>query len=188
MTRIVLRLALTILLIPAAIISGVLLGMFVDLSYGRLGEEWVVAGAVTWCCVAYAVGYWLIWRGVVAWTARRKVRTAVTAAIGVCAILVLDAAVALSTVYMHQWVPWIMLINGGTTVTWLIVVSVIWAETPRERAARIASAGSTSTLCPACRYDLAGLSNLRCPECGNEFTLGRFQDEQRRRLTPADLG
>lgn len=183
----VLRLALTVLLIPAALASGVLLGLIAAQSFRGLDEEWIAGGAATCCCVAYALGYWLVWRGVVAWTPRRVVRTALAAAIGAGVVIVLDATIVLSSVHSYRWLPWIMLVNGGVTAAWLIVVSVIWAETPRERLARITSAGAASSHCPGCKYDMAGLTNLTCPECGTHFTLGRFQDEHRRRVAPAGV-
>jgi DNA-directed RNA polymerase subunit RPC12/RpoP len=54
---------------------------------------------------------------------------------------------------------------------WLIATVFIWRETPAERGRRVRSAGNAGIACPTCGYNLTGLSESRCPECGNRFTL-----------------
>lgn len=188
MTRVVVRMLLTALLVPAMIVGGSLTGAFLGEFVFPSREDSVAVGTVTACCVGYALGYWLIWRGVVAWTRRRVVRTLLVYALFAGLLLLADAiAYFASGGDFFNRFPWILLVNFGLLAAWLITASLVWTESPRERAARIGAAATSSTLCPACKYDLAGLSNLKCPECGNEFTLGRFQDEQRRRTAPGGL-
>ncbi|MCA9255136.1 MAG: hypothetical protein KDA33_05835, partial [Phycisphaerales bacterium] len=35
-------------------------------------------------------------------------------------------------------------------------------------------------VCPLCEYNLRGLSEARCPECGSEYTWAELQDERRK--------
>jgi ribosomal protein L37AE/L43A len=61
----------------------------------------------------------------------------------------------------------------------------MWVETPRERIERIRDAGPFSHVCPLCKYDMSGLKNLTCPECGVEFTVASWTREQHdRRMAP----
>jgi predicted RNA-binding Zn-ribbon protein involved in translation (DUF1610 family) len=40
--------------------------------------------------------------------------------------------------------------------------------------------------CPKCGYDLQGQSELRCPECGERWTLGELWIAQRDSVTDSD--
>jgi hypothetical protein len=48
---------------------------------------------------------------------------------------------------------------------------LIWRETAAERLARLTAHGMPVIACPLCGYNLAGLTEARCPECGAAFTL-----------------
>src|SRR5207247_1420394 len=54
---------------------------------------------------------------------------------------------------------------------WLIIVTIIWRETPRERSSRLTTTQKHAIVCPSCGYNLTGLQSTRCPECGTMFTL-----------------
>jgi hypothetical protein len=56
-------------------------------------------------------------------------------------------------------------------LAWLIAVTIVWRETPRERAARLKSVNKDAIVCPKCGYNLTGLQGTRCPECGTQYTL-----------------
>jgi len=59
-------------------------------------------------------------------------------------------------------------------VLWLIATVLIWRETPAERAARLAASPASAVACPNCGYNLTGLTESRCPECGSKFTLNEL--------------
>lgn len=72
----------------------------------------------------------------------------------------------------NQWEWWItsgvallVVLTGGVT---LLVVFLLWRDGFRKgwRAAR-----EQPPLCPRCKYNLTGLTQCRCPECGTEFRL-----------------
>jgi hypothetical protein len=67
-----------------------------------------------------------------------------------------------------------MLGSLAGTVFWIIATIVVWRETPAERAARISRAGADALVCPTCGYNLTGLREARCPECGAQFTLNEL--------------
>jgi DNA-directed RNA polymerase subunit RPC12/RpoP len=59
----------------------------------------------------------------------------------------------------------------AVVLTWLAVAVFIWCETPAEPAERIEGSSKSAVACPTCGYNLTGLSEARCPECGTRFTL-----------------
>jgi hypothetical protein len=54
----------------------------------------------------------------------------------------------------------------------------------------VKSRGPYIPLCPVCRYDVSGLPDGRCPECGNRFTHARIRAlwENRRQRKPPGHG
>ena len=70
---------------------------------------------------------------------------------------------------------------------WLIVVTIIWRETPRERALRMKSTNKATIVCPHCGYNLTGLQSTRCPECGTLYTLDELLFGQPS-MAPAEVG
>ena len=67
---------------------------------------------------------------------------------------------------------------GGACALWLIVTTVAWRETRRERSERLRAAGAGTVVCPTCGYNLTGLTEARCPECGSKFTLNELMAGQ----------
>ena len=68
--------------------------------------------------------------------------------------------------------PIAVMIGGGTVpITWVLSTVLIWRETAAERLTRLTAHGMPALACPLCGYDLAGLKEARCPECGSSFTL-----------------
>lgn len=129
----------------------------------------------------FASIYWLLlWHQVVRWTPRRIVNT--VAASMACVLAGLLAGVVLHG-SMGQWPeiePCIILGGCVAVVLWLAVTVLVWRETPRERAERIRLMSSGAVTCPHCGYNLTGLSQSRCPECGTTFTLDALFAGQRR--------
>ena len=63
---------------------------------------------------------------------------------------------------------------ASAVLLWLVATVFIWRETSAERAARLGATGRDSVVCPTCGYNLTGLSEPRCPECGSRFTLDQL--------------
>lgn len=130
---------------------------------------------------------WLIWRGVVSWTPKRRSRTR-WVWLGLLAVCALQGCGwVLTGLDLDFIAPASIVCTVFLTLIALILNFAFWTETPTERAKRMARGGLNRTACPICRYDLAGLTNLRCPECGSEFTFGAIVDENRRREVPSAL-
>jgi|SRR5436853_7567025 len=61
---------------------------------------------------------------------------------------------------------------------WPVMAALAWRETSEDCRRR-----SLTVSCPTCDYDLRGLSECRCPECGEQYTLDSFYAAQLRGLT-----
>lgn len=77
------------------------------------------------------------------------------------------------------------LVMGGLVwiVLWLFGTAIAWRETAGERRQRLEAMGVSALPCPSCAYNLSGLRESRCPECGAAYTLDQLYaavDEQRR--------
>jgi DNA-directed RNA polymerase subunit RPC12/RpoP len=176
MSKLVSRILLAIFMLPLGAVVYILSLIAIESGFGYRNNGYYryretamfgTAGMVTWFFVG---GSWLLlwWRSVV-WTPRRISLTLVSAAgllvAGVMASAAAfassnsagDVTVVFSTILAPLW--------------WLIFTVFIWRETPQERARRVELAGGTAIACPNCGYNLTGLAESRCPECGSRFTL-----------------
>jgi hypothetical protein len=161
------RILLTIALFPLA---GVLNFVFFVTTDDHFEEpmDTIVPCLLT---AAFMIVYWLLlWRKTVRWTSRRITLTFVAA--GVAAFIA--TGVALGMMYVAEYFSddgafyiGIML----TTLLWMVGTAFIWRETRSERSERLARGGGEAIVCPACTYDLKGLRETRCPECGARYTI-----------------
>ena len=75
-----------------------------------------------------------------------------------------------------------VLFGGGVPpIAWVLATVLIWRETAEERMARITAAGTDAVLCPNCGYNMTGLREARCPECGSVFTIDQLVSGQPQR-------
>jgi small-conductance mechanosensitive channel len=136
----------------------------------------LTSSVLTWMVVA---GYWcLLWRSGVNWNSSRIVRTFL-AALGAAFAGVLAGVVATSIISGHDASFGVFIGGVLTIILWLIATVFIWRETAAERAERIKGASESAVTCPNCGYNLTGLSESRCPECGSKFTLDELMALQR---------
>lgn len=190
MSRLVSRILLTVLMFPLASLLYVVTLVFylrsARYSYGpyygmrEVDTANIVSGLVAWIFIAL---YWVqLWRQSVHWSARRVRQTL---------WLVLAAIVAGIVVAM---IVWPIERNFGAFVgsalaplLWVVGTIFVWRETSEESARRMGSAGRGAGLvCPSCGYNLTGLREARCPECGTQYTLDELFAAQPARA-PAEI-
>lgn len=177
MTATMARLVLAMLLLPAT-------GAVFLLSFFALIRPATPPGTlpimIVWLIVyAFVAAYWvLLWRNVVRWTVARIGRTAIVSGLA----LLLGAAIGVLLTALAPWAPGqvVILVGGGTVpITWVLGTVIVWRESTGERAERLSRLG-VSVVCPLCGYNLAGLREARCPECGGSFTLDQLAAAQSR--------
>lgn len=186
MSRLIARILLSIFIFPlgALIYILVFVGMMEFLDHGggyraRETMAFVLAGAGNW--VFMGLYWWALWRKSVAWTGTRLATTALVT--GAALVLGLVTGMAASGVGGEFG----YFIGSVTTpVLWLVGTVIAWRENAAERAARIANTGGDAVVCTVCGYNLTGLHEARCPECGTRFTLDQLLAGQPRNQT-ADL-
>jgi hypothetical protein len=188
MPRFIARLILTLLLAPASIVGGFMVfGAFELLFRGSWVSYTLSPILATLLPPVAGLCFFLIWRSVIPWSKARRQRSIRLTALLFALLVVAVAVWPLTMESRYDWQPWSIFSSAGITVVWGMLCCRLWQETPRERIERLMMAATSSCLCPVCRYDMAGLTNLQCPECGQKFTLGLFQEEQRRRVAPSAL-
>lgn len=166
MTQLLSRILLTILLFPLA--AMVYITFLVLVVYYRPDEiMFIYATIITWLFVAW---YWLrLWRKSVRWNAKRIYGTIVSASIA--------SAVGLGIYFVflivrHQISELGVFVGGIMAILlWLVFTVLLWRETNDERVARIRQAGGDALFCAQCGYNMTGLKESRCPECGQAYTL-----------------
>lgn len=158
------RVAATFALIPLIVgleIPVVALGDFLERHFNSV-LAW--SPAMLFPGLMLYLGCLLIWRPVVDWTPRRR--------LGVLGILLAFALLLLLAAGVPQLLGWgtdssvITLLSTGLVASGLAV----WAtarvcHNPPEPG---------KVTCPSCGYDLRGQQECRCPECGEQFTVGEL--------------
>lgn len=188
MSQLIARLILAMLTLPLAGIVFIL-GFLPLTMVGKPPQG--AAVAAVWALTSFFVFvYWIIlWRRSVRWTRARVFQTCVAIAASyatsACAFMVMRAAV--------PSIPAgpIALLTGGLTPLIFVTTTVfIWRESGEERQARIAARGFETVACLTCGYNLTGLREARCPECGATFTLETLlagqRDDGERELVSAE--
>jgi hypothetical protein len=135
---------------------------------GREARAFTVAGCATWMFVG---AYWiLLWRKSIVWTGLRRGLT--FGAIFAALMLGGFAGMLMGGVVDGEF-GWFI---GSITapILWLVATVLVWQESAAERAARLANSGRDAIVCPTCGYNLTGLRETRCPECGTQFTVDQL--------------
>jgi hypothetical protein len=125
----------------------------------------IVTGAV------FAVCWTWIWSGQIVWTRSRRRLTALAVLWSIGVGTLVGGCLSLGTRY-HE----VGVLLGGLAwvVSWLASTALIWRETAAERIARLGGSGREALPCPQCGYNLTGLREARCPECGTQYTLDQL--------------
>jgi hypothetical protein len=190
-TATIARLILAMLILPATAVVG-LLGLIIVVARNS-GRGPPSAGdvLVLWTVVyTFVAAYWvLLWRSTVRWTRARVRNTMLAGVVAVASSGGFAAVVVIVTRAAPLGVA--MLLGGGLApIVWVLATVLLWRETPAERVERMAglTGNRAAVFCPACGYDLSGLREARCPECGGTFTLDALVASQPQRDEhPAEL-
>ena len=175
MSQLVARILLAIFVFPLAALVYIVTFVFAEEHNHRSNFPWLLAGAIAW---AFIVTYWsLLWRGSVKQTADRRLRT-VGAAVGASVVGIAVGAVGSGIDSEFGY----FLGSVTTPLLWLVASVFVWRETAAERAARLQNTNNDAVVCPTCGYNLTGLKECRCPECGTQFTLDQLLASQPSRV------
>lgn len=130
------------------------------------------------CTGAFVAVYWLLlWKKSIRWTSARTSGT-LLAAIGSIAVGVL-CGWPLESVVGESFG-----IFAGALIAillWLAATVFVWRETPAERSARFRQSSSQVIACLSCGYNMTGLREPTCPECGAKYTLDELYASQSER-------
>lgn len=182
MTRLLSRILLGILMVPLAI------AIFFSVMVPSAAEfEFPYALLCSYAAVAlFVIYYWLkLWRGDIRWTARRIHATWLSA----LAALILGCLIGIAITYLFAsinrygsfiWDMFIIFAGLWTILLWLVFTVVLWRETPAERDERIRQCAGDVLFCPKCGYNMTGLYESRCPECGTRYTLDQLAAAQKK--------
>lgn len=178
MTRLIARLILAMLILPTTGTLFVFLFILLIMPSSPPTSARVVSlyGLV----YVFVAAYWiLLWRGVVRWTPARVGRTLLA---GVGALLVSGIMAPLPARFMGgQMAAGFFVAGAVAPIMWVLATVLIWRETPAERIERLSLAGRETVCCPLCGYNMTGLREARCPECGVQFTLDQLMAAQPQR-------
>ena len=172
MSRLLSRLILAgVMVIASPVIYGLLFVILDDTNITRADE--VGLSVSTAIMVPLFTYCWImIWRGQVDWVSRRKRLTgiafAISAAIGLLIGLCFAAA------YPREMEVGIIFGSMFWLFSWLASTAIVWRETAAERIARLGLNSNEVVVCLKCGYNLTGLREARCPECGEQYTLNEL--------------
>jgi hypothetical protein len=166
------RVLLTIVLWPAAhvlyIASFLLMERRLQYDYAFLWS----AIAVGFLIVAWFI---LVWRRHLLWTSTRWWLTVLSVPAAVLVSVL--TYVGLELLWSYRGPEFSAFIGSLVGLAlWPVMAVILWRETPEERRRR-----TLKVSCPACGYDLQGLTECRCPECGEQYTIDQLYAGQANR-------
>ena len=179
MSHLVARILLCILMFPIAVV----IYCSIILNLDRLNiwnwtydyrEDFLFLAASFGSWVFVAIYWTMLWRKSVPWTFSRK---AIPVGLAFAGMFV-ETTAGWILAGSSNWEVKIILLDILTPALWLIATIVCWRETPAERALRVGASGRQNISCPTCGYNLTGLAEARCPECGSKFTLDELLTAQ----------
>lgn len=141
----------------------------------EVGTPYLLSNALA--AAVLIIGWWAVWRTLVHWTSGRIGLTILAAAgaLGIARLIVLGNDLFLGG-DIHAVHPWDL---GGdcAAAVWIGATAYLWRGGPARHIPRLP--------CPRCGYDLRGLHEARCPECGTQYTLdGLFAAQEVAELQP----
>ncbi len=178
MTNLLARILLSVLMIPLAVMCWVI--SFVVLERLVFHREERAICAATLVTAGLVAAYWfLLWRRSVVWSPARVTQT-IAGSVGCSLAGVLAAVLMMALANIRDETFGVLFGGIFTIVVWLPVTVLLWKETAAERAERIRRSAGDVVFCPRCGYNMTGLYEPRCPECGTRFTLNQLYAAQQR--------
>ena len=176
MTNLLARILLSILMLPLSVMAFVI--CFILAAAALHGHEDRAACAGIVGAAVFAVSYWiLLWRRSVHWT-RQRLSGTVFSSIA-CLVVATVVAFTISGLARFPDASFRFMFGGVfLVITWLPLTVLLWKETAQERSERIRRSAGEVLSCPRCGYNLTGLREARCPECGAMFTLNELYAAQ----------
>ena len=179
MSNLLARLLLAVILLVSAPLLYVTVLFVLEMGLQRPDFEALFASSVI-VAAWVVIGWILIWHSQVKWTSARGKMTFFSMLWSV------GAAFLVGTLVNHLSVrgsPDLGVLSGFVCwfVVWLVSTVVIWRESAIERVRRLGEISDSALLCPACGYNLTGLHQARCPECGKQYTLDELFGQLRDR-------
>jgi hypothetical protein len=165
--QIVARILLAVLLVPLALLFDLIAYLVIERA-----NIFYFSRSAAWACnlmtaIILAVGWILIWLRQVSWTKRRRKISAIAL---IAAALVGGLLYHLIQRYFDIDVGIFVGCTGGALL-FMLASTFVWRETATERSGRMRHTNVQAVVCPACNYNLSGLCEARCPECGARYTL-----------------
>lgn len=177
MSQLVSKIMLAILMFPlASLWYTVVVVLLYETNLYRWsnGSPWIYAGVSAWAFVAI---YWvLLWKSSVHWTSDRLIWTVLCAVGSFIVGAVIGGILNSIESTFGSFVG-----SAVAPLLWLAMTCFIWRESRAERADRLRAVNENTLVCPNCGYNLTGLSESRCPECGGKFTLNELIASQPKR-------
>lgn len=160
-------LALLMLPLAALVYVTVIVALLEFWSPSRELPAFLIADSVTALFVAC---YWMmLWHSTVVWTRRRRIWTVASG------LAALAFGLGVGQAMSHVDAALGVFIGGAAAILiWPVLTVLVWRETADERATRLRAAGATAIVCPACGYNLTGLKQTTCPECGASYTINEL--------------
>jgi len=176
MSSLLARILLAIMMFPLAAMiyfsSVILLNSYISSNFAFLWS-FIIVAFFTGC-------YWLsVWRNNVNWTTTRKLGTLFSAFVSLIIGVILG--IATTSLYKYGRDETLIIFVGGNfaILIWLVATILIWKETSTERADRVRQSAGDVLFCLKCGYNMTGLYESRCPECGTQYTLDQLLAGQR---------
>lgn len=163
------RILLTIFIWPVAMVLYILSFLIME---RRLQDDYGIIWAGVISGFVLCSSLLVVWRRQLRWTGRRRVLTFLTFPAAVVLGLLVGAV---SDWLWDGYIPIGFYASLTALAAWPIMAILVWRESPEERDSRAAVVS-----CPDCGYNLRGLSECRCPECGRQYTLDELYAAQPR--------
>ena len=171
MTRLLARLLLAFAAVLATpVLCSALTIVFIEATSWRWDFHCLLASEFISASL-FAIAWLAIWRGQVTWNQWRRQLTlaSVLWSLGVGTV----AGVVLAMITNEEEVG-VIFAGLFWFVSWIPSTVLVWRETPRERAVRLKAISMGTLACPHCGYNMTGLYEARCPECGTRYTLNEL--------------
>ena len=166
------RVAATFALIPVIVGLEIPMIRLGDVLERQFNSICAWSPAVLFPALALYLGCLLIWRPAVDWIPRRRLRL-----LGMATGFVLLLLLAVGLPRLLGWgteLSLLTLLSTSLVACGLTLWATAWICHDPAPSAKVA--------CPSCGYDLRGQRECRCPECGQQFTVGELAQRDARPL------